>query len=427
MYHESLITYQTMTIAHQSDLVQQRKTKKNPMNTICYKISVSQRKVLHDWFETIADEYEIGSCWQISAFNRLDAFLSIHPIQLFDLQKFASICAHISIQSETSTYLCFAEWRPLCGEAYLETELSSAMQRYIDIVSTPGFDPRKGSTFIRELGKGNSIVREVRFTQDATNTCYAVKSYTHPKTQETPLEFFREWNAHQLVSKHPNASSCVGAWITTKESYMIFDKYDTTMEHMVMKQSQAHTTFSMHQIKQWISQLLDVVGFAHSHDLAHRDIKPQNILFHKDQLILCDWDSSCSSDQKGLYQTNPICTVPYRSPEVLCGNPAQLYDGFKLDMWSIGCILLYLINMKSWFNKNTEKHVLEAIIFWRGNSAKYFNHTQEDFVAEQKWPLSVRSRLGCDGIDFLNALLHLDPSKRLDTTQARKHQFMINS
>jgi len=72
--------------------------------------------------------------------------------------------------------------------------------------------------------------------------------------------------------------------------------------------------------------------------IAHRDIKPQNVLVDDSnwKLIICDFGSA-----KRLQPNEPnlayICSRCYRAPELIFGSTAY---SPQIDVWSAGCILV---------------------------------------------------------------------------------------
>ena len=91
------------------------------------------------------------------------------------------------------------------------------------------------------------------------------------------------------------------------------------------------------RFKAYAYQLLRSLLYLKSIGIAHRDIKPQNVLVNEKtlKLVMCDFGSA-----KQLKPGEPniayICSRCYRAPELIFGNTEY---STQIDMWSTGCVI----------------------------------------------------------------------------------------
>lgn len=131
----------------------------------------------------------------------------------------------------------------------------------------------------------------------------------------------------------------------------------------------------MDVIKKLSYQFFEGLAFLHSKGVAHRDIKPDNILVDADGILneqgeptlkICDFGSAkqlenhnWAFNKSGNSDINfgeslprgsvtYISTRYYRSPELLYGNA---YYGIEIDLWAAGCVLAEL------FTRGNHKHI----------------------------------------------------------------------
>jgi negative regulator of PHO system len=91
------------------------------------------------------------------------------------------------------------------------------------------------------------------------------------------------------------------------------------------------------------------IAYCHNNKVLHRDMKPQNLLIcGKKILKLADFGLARASGIPVKNYTSEVVTLWYRPPDVLLGN--QTYNN-TIDMWSIGCIMAEMINVRFLFPK----------------------------------------------------------------------------
>ena len=114
-------------------------------------------------------------------------------------------------------------------------------------------------------------------------------------------------------------------------------------------------TITEKEVVQVVKELADAISFLHSINIAHRDLKPDNILcVNRDSLSpikLCDLDlgskieinhSKCGMTPQLL---TPVGSAEYMAPEVVEGfvsDDAGPYDK-RCDLWSLGVVIYILL------------------------------------------------------------------------------------
>lgn len=87
------------------------------------------------------------------------------------------------------------------------------------------------------------------------------------------------------------------------------------------------------------SQVCHAVEYCHSHSIAHRDIKPDNILLREEGKVkLCDFGCSKVMRPKESF-SDEIGTPAFMAPEIF---RKEQYHGAPADVWSLG-VLLYVM------------------------------------------------------------------------------------
>lgn len=153
--------------------------------------------------------------------------------------------------------------------------------------------------------------------------------------------------------------------------------------------------------------ILNALNYCHSCNIVHRDLKAENLLMlsHTDNssVKLCDFGfSGVAKNDTSLsgFMGTPI----YMAPEIWVRNGSY---GKPIDMWSFGVLsYIILVGYPPFFD--TSEKGLEIAI----SQAAYTFHDED-------W-----SNISSEAKDFIQKLIVVDPSKRMTTTEALKHQWV---
>ncbi|KAI9309537.1 kinase-like domain-containing protein [Cunninghamella echinulata] len=158
-----------------------------------------------------------------------------------------------------------------------------------------------------------------------------------------------------------------------------------------------------------MKSVLTGLEYLHNHDVVHRDMKPENILFKTQDsdsdIVICDFGIAKVGNSENSLDT--VCGSPgYVAPEVLLRKSY----GAPVDMWAIGVITYTLLCGYQPFQAEDPVELQDEI-----THARYEFH-------ERYW-----RNVSQDAKDFIKSLLQLDPSQRPTATEALKNKWMTGN
>lgn len=182
---------------------------------------------------------------------------------------------------------------------------------------------------IRQVGEG-AFGQVYKSRKKSDNQVVAIKKMPIDKDAGFPFTAIREIR----LCKSASNKHIIGLQeVFFEEGFIFF-----VLEYMPYDLAGLLTSgvkLSIEHTRSIVSQLIEAVKSIHELGLVHRDIKPSNILMdHGGVLKLTDFGLT---REVSKIMTNRVCTLWYRAPELLLGETS--YD-FKVDSWSIGCIML---------------------------------------------------------------------------------------
>ncbi|OHT01073.1 CAMK family protein kinase [Tritrichomonas foetus] len=151
-------------------------------------------------------------------------------------------------------------------------------------------------------------------------------------------------------------------------------------------------------------QLMNAIAYLHSNNIAHRDLKLENVMVDQYKTVKVLDFGFCNyyNDNQQLFTT--YCgSLNYAAPEIILQNP---YKGCCADIWSLGVILYALVTAElPWPTENVHQMV---------------NCIKE---AEFTVPVSISAR--CSSL--IKQMLVADPDNRLTAQEVLCHPFLCGT
>lgn len=178
--------------------------------------------------------------------------------------------------------------------------------------------------------------------------------------------------------------------------------------------------FTENQAKLYFAQIICGINHMHSLGIAHRDIKPGNILLKKDTtsitgdylLLVTDFGLSRIQhhDAQGEIALNrTICGTPiFMAPEILLRKP---YIAFGVDIWALGVTLFIMMTTKLPFDFRDRQQAVKDMV------AKKWDFEQDRMKAKPSKELRT----------LVERMIEPDPSIRITMQQLTKDPWLIES
>ncbi|XP_047631309.1 MAP kinase-activated protein kinase 3 isoform X1 [Phacochoerus africanus] len=177
-------------------------------------------------------------------------------------------------------------------------------------------------------------------------------------------------------------------------------------------QERGDQAFTEREAAEIMRDIGTAIQFLHSRNIAHRDVKPENLLYtskEKDAVLkLTDFGFAKETTQNAL-QT-PCYTPYYVAPEVL--GPEK-YDK-SCDMWSLGVIMYILLCGFPPFYSNTGQAISPGM-------------KRRIRLGQYGFPNPEWSAVSEDAKQLIRLLLKTDPTERLTISQFMNHPWINQS
>jgi len=291
---------------------------------------------------------------------------------------------------------------------------------------------------LEEIGVGAyGIVYRARDLEN-DNRIVALKRLRVQASEEgMPLATVREIALLKQLERfdHPNIvrllDVCCGRRTAREIRLMlVFEHVDYDLEaFMNQRVNNERVPVSVENCRNISRQLLSGLDFLHSHQVVHRDLKPQNVLISRDnmQVRIADFGlARLYSADSSLTQV--VVTLWYRAPEVLLHRSYHS----AVDLWGCGCILAELFNGEALFRGDGEiaqlreifqKRGLPSLEEWPSDTAI----TRSSFPPTPKRDMSeVCPRAPAPARELLERLLEFKYESRINAANSLQCSWFVN-
>ncbi|XP_008417616.1 death-associated protein kinase 1 isoform X1 [Poecilia reticulata] len=258
-----------------------------------------------------------------------------------------------------------------------------------------------------ELGSGQfAVVRRCRHRK--TGAEYAAKFIKKRRNKSgrrgvAKEDIEREVNILKEI-QHPNVITLHEVFESKAEVILILELVagGELFDFLAEKES-----LSEEEATQFLKQILDGVLYLHSKQVAHFDLKPENIMLLSrsvphPRIKLIDFGLAHKIDFGNDFK-NIFGTPEFVAPEVVNYEPL----GLEADMWSIGVITYILLSGASPFLGDSKQETLANV------SAVDYTFDEEFF-----------SNTSALAKDFIKRLLIKDPKKRMTIQDTLQHPWI---
>merc|ERR1712106_1236564 len=263
---------------------------------------------------------------------------------------------------------------------------------------------------------------------------YAVKIIEKRPGSFSGSKVLKEIEIYHLCRGQRNIIQLIDFFEEAENFYLVFEKINGGS---LLKHIQQRLCFTEAEASMIIKDLAEAIRHLHRQGIAHRDIKPDNVLCVNTNspcpVKLCDFDlcSPVSIEVSTPQLLTPVGSLEYMAPEVVETFMMDDYDDYdeisynkKCDLWSLGIIMYILLCGYAPFSGNCG---LDC--GWeRGESCRDCQEMLFTSIKDGELVFPVRhwGKVSLQAKDLILHLLVRDSSIRLDADEILDHPWIVN-
>lgn len=308
----------------------------------------------------------------------------------------------------------------------------------------------------REFDLGEESVSQVTaLSQQSNKPLLVLGDANAPATTVSPRSLADEVSVLRYLGPHPQIVRFMGNYTTSRcVSFFTMELMDSDVARELKESNQSFRNESVCVATAY--SVLKALEYMHARGVAHRDVKPGNILlkkltFHENwpcvRLLLPDSSSTLQEQQKlnteatrddaapyvkaalgdfsaarGVFGVDETAyadtrgTLHYKAPEQLMGRRGTVLDNFTaVDLWGLGCTMYEMVVGTRPFPGSSELQVLMSILDLMGSDIQSFP------TATRTARLFDNVSASAPFVSLLRSLLSLNPSVRPTASEVLQH------
>ncbi|KAL1963427.1 hypothetical protein VTN77DRAFT_8328 [Rasamsonia byssochlamydoides] len=261
-------------------------------------------------------------------------------------------------------------------------------------------------TYKSQIGRGSSGIVRVTFKPHSegypTGRLFAVKKF-EIRPRESRKKYLKRLGAEFCISstlRHPNVIATLDLIRDTDGNFCEIMEYCSGGDVYTRVRSAGKLTAA--EANCYFKQLLRGLEYLHQTGVAHRDLKPDNLLLtRRGALKIADFgNAECFRLpwEKKTHLTTGLCgSFPYISPEQYTDGNGGYFDARAVDIWAAGIVYM---------DMRTGRHLWRFAVINRDSD--YREYVRDRTEAGMYEPIEALSGASCRSVIYAM----LDPSWR---------------
>ncbi|KAI0987000.1 hypothetical protein GJ496_009017 [Pomphorhynchus laevis] len=238
--------------------------------------------------------------------------------------------------------------------------------------------------------------------------------------------------------RHPNIVSLLYYFYSSgdkrkDEVYLnlVLEYIPETAHNIIQHYSMKKQVIPFIYTKLYTYQLLRALSYLRTHDIAHRNVKPLNLLIDPESSVLklCDFGSS-KKLVSGVQNLSYICSRYYRVPKLILGSTFYVCD---INNWSAGCVFVELFLGRHIFPGDSAVNKIVEIIKIFGTPTKDeimhinlgYQNTCFLQLKSHPWSKVLPKQTPAQGAELAGLMLVCNPKQRINPLIALAYLFFV--